>query len=338
MTKKRKAYSPTQDGQSDVCAELKEFIVRENAKCVKEIKDSNDRRLVAVEESLSFAMDSLRTISDRQHSADVDIVALRKETADLRRRLQQIELAEDRQEQEKRLVCLVFSGRSLQGLTRREDAAQLIRSVVHQYIGHSMDRSQIKALVRLRNGKVLIEFTSAGPGSDRDLLFRSKSRLRGSGLYIAESLTRRRQAMFSDLLRLKKEGVIFTAFTRSGNIMACRSRDAAPLRIASPEAVQQLAESGPVSRPVQGRTQVGGVEDAPSHSASGRELQNGGRGEDPDVAPGIDSSMEVETRGPADASSPSRGVSFPGPRNNAACSPPKQPGSSLLDCARETAV
>ena len=40
MTKKRKVCSPSQEGFSDIWAELKEFIVSENAKCVKEIKDS----------------------------------------------------------------------------------------------------------------------------------------------------------------------------------------------------------------------------------------------------------------------------------------------------------
>ena len=123
--------------------------------------------------------------------------------------------------------------------------------------------------------------------------------------------------MLSDLMRLRKEGVIFSAFTRSGNIMACRSRDAAPLRIASPEAVQQLAESGPVSRLVQERTQVGGVGDAPSHSVSGRELRNGVRDEDPDTAPCFNSSMEVEYRGPSDSSGTPRRVSPSGPGNSA---------------------
>ena len=89
MTKKRKACSPTQDGagSTSFCEELKAFIVSENAKCVKEIRDSNDRRLGAIEESLSFALDSLAAVSNRQHSADVDIVQLRRDTADLKQRL-----------------------------------------------------------------------------------------------------------------------------------------------------------------------------------------------------------------------------------------------------------
>ena len=96
MTKKRKACSPKEDDKQDMCAELKDFIVRDNAKCVKEIKDSNDRCLTALENLLSFSMDGLKAVSDRQYSADLDILQLKRETADLKRRLQEFELAEDR--------------------------------------------------------------------------------------------------------------------------------------------------------------------------------------------------------------------------------------------------
>ena len=50
----------------------------ENVKSVKEIKDSNDRRLVALEDSLSFTMDALTSISARQKSAEQHIHSLEK--------------------------------------------------------------------------------------------------------------------------------------------------------------------------------------------------------------------------------------------------------------------
>ena len=56
MTKKRKGCSPTQESPSDRFAELKAFMERENA---KEIKEYNDKRMSALEESLSFALDSM---------------------------------------------------------------------------------------------------------------------------------------------------------------------------------------------------------------------------------------------------------------------------------------
>ena len=135
---------------------------------MKEIRDSNDRRLGAIEESLPFALDSLAAVSNRQHSADVDIVQLRRETADLKQWVPRLELSEDRLQQEKRLVCLVFSGPALQSLSRHEDAAQRIRSILRQYMRHDLDLSQVRAVIPLRNGRFLIEFGSAAPGSDRD--------------------------------------------------------------------------------------------------------------------------------------------------------------------------
>ena len=282
---------------------------------MKEIQDSNDRHIGALEESLSFAMDSLTAVSERQHSADIDIVLLRKKTADLRRRLQLLELDEDRRQQEKRLTSLVFSGRTLQAQTGREDAARLIRSLVQQCLRHALDNSQVKAMIRLRNGKMLIDFNAAAPSSDRDVLFRSKSKLRGSGLFITESLTPRRQAIFSDLLQLKKEGVIFSAFTRSGDILACRSRDSAPIRITGPEAVRQLTETGAPLRPGQGRVQAGDAADPPAPSLW-REVRGGAR--ERGRSPSGVSAMEVAAHSPDDPSQPALRDTGVGPRRQAA--------------------
>ena len=348
MTKKRKVCSPSQEGQRDMCSELKEFIVSENAKCVKEIKDSNNRRIVALEESLSFALDSLTAVSERQRSADTDIIQLRKETAELRHRLQQLELGEDHQQQQKRLTCLVFSGPTLQAQSRREDAASLIRSLVLHHLKHSLDSSQVKAMIRLKNGKILIEFTSAAPGSDRDILFRTKSKLRGSGLFIAESLTPRRQAMFADLLQLKREGLIFSVFTRSGNILVCRSRDSAPIRIADPEAVRQLAGTGALGRSAQGRAQLPGGGGQPVLSV--RREQGGPARETMPPTSASGDVLETEMSSPAGVLSPARHGSDPRPprRDTGRGSVPPdsvgassrrgREGSSLLDCALEMPV
>ncbi|KAF0302163.1 hypothetical protein FJT64_025705 [Amphibalanus amphitrite] len=261
-----------------MCDELKTFIASENTKCVREVKEANDRRMQAVEDSLSFALDSVTALSNRQKSADSELMELKRETADLKMRLQQLELNEDRQEQQKRLSSLIFSGPVLQAESRRERAANLIESLIRQYIRHALDRTQVKTLIRFRNGKVMMEFTSSGPGSDRDIVYRSRARLRGSGLFVSESLTPRRQAMFMDLLSLKKEGRIFSVFTRSGDILACKSRDSAPVRVADPEAVRRLAVSGAPRRPAQGRAQEAGrgallgsrsARDAPERGAVG---------------------------------------------------------------------
>ena len=256
--KKRKVNSPLQEGPSDLCANLKDFIVKENAKSVKEIKDSNNRRLAALEDSLSFTMDPLTSVSARQKSTEQHIYSLEKETEELRRRVRRMEVAEDRLQQDRRLSTLLFSGPSLQSgqYRRHEDAMEWTLSVLREYLRRNIDRSQIKAFVMLKGGKLLVDFTSVAPGSERDVLFRSKVKLKGSGLFISESLTPRRQEMFQKLLQLKKEKKIFSVFTRSGNILVCRSRDSAPVRVLDPEAVSALSEPGVSRHPEQGRVEV----------------------------------------------------------------------------------
>ena len=294
------------------CADLNDFISRENEKCVRQIKESNDRRIGALEESLSFASDSIKAMSDRQHSADIDIRELQRETAELRRRLRQMELSEDRQQQEKRLTSLVFSGPQLQALTRREDAARLIHSVVQQYLHLPLDSSQVMDMLRLKNGKILIHFTTAARGSDRDTLFRAKTKLRGSGLFIAESLTPRRQAMLADLLQLKDQSVIASVFTRSGDIFACRTRDSEPIRIADPEAVQQLYGAGSPDRPPQGRARPESGGGARPSRDYGREERR--RGEREDTPAGPSRGPEPETRNSETRNGRGRPDSAPGRR------------------------
>ena len=303
MTKKRKVSSPPQEGQSGVqsqselYADLKGFITRENAKCVKQIQESNDKRLVALEESLAFALDSVTAVSSRQNSANVAIQVLQKETEALRQRLRQLELHEDRQHQERRLTGLIFSGPALQALSRQGEATKMIRSVVEQYLRHALDSSQVRSVFRFRNGKILIEFTSAARDSDRDVLFRNKTKLKGSGLFVSESLTPRRHAMFLELLRLKREGKIFSVFTRSGDIFACRTRDSAPVRLPDPEAVREMTGAGTGQRPARGRAEAESRGE-PSSSAP----ETDGRGRSPGSTGDGPAGMEVEVRSPTDSS------------------------------------
>lgn len=330
-------------------AELKLFITQENAKTVKEIKDSNERRLVAIEDALSFAMDSLTAVSERQRTASQDIQRLQRETEDLKQRLQQLEDSEDRQQQARRLVCLIFSGPELQRQTCREDAARLIKAVVQRYLGHSLDSSQVRTMIRLNNGKMIVEFTTTGHGSDRDIIYRSKSKLKGSGLYIAESLTPRRQAMFSQLLQLKREGTIFSVFTRSGDILVCRSRNSAPVRIGGPDAVQKLSgTTAAAERPARGRSRA-----ADGEARLDTVPASGGREGTPRMdevsSPSIGGGMEVELPSPADPTSRSQGASYSGSRRpsdvedggaksaeTGRAQHRDRPVSSLLECAQET--
>ena len=352
MGKKRKAGSPLQQSQGgtgvepdqrqiDLCAELKDFIVSENAKCVAAIQDTNERRIAAMEQSLSFTMDSISTLAARQQSADWDILQLRRETADMEARLQRLEMQEDRVQQEKRLTCLLFSGPAVLN-HRREDAAELISALIHRHMQHEIDRAQVRAAFRLKSGKIMMDFYSAAPSSDRDVMFRSKSKLKGSGLYISESLTPRRQALFQSLLQLKKEKTIFSVFTRSGNVFACKTRDSAPIRVINEETVRQLSGARPPQQPEREHTQANGrvsflvrSAEGPSRVRAMAELRTS-----PRLNPGTgDRDREGELRGTPGSRS---GHSAEGGASAAVVSPDevseggsRRTSSSLLDCARE---
>ena len=340
------AVGAGEESQGDICAELKDFIVRENAKCVEAIRDSNERRMAAMEEAVSFAMDSISNIAARQQSADADILQLRRENQEMLSRLRHLEMQEDRLQQERRMTCLLFSGPVIQRQNRHEEAAGLVYRLIRQHMQYDLDRSQLKTAFRLKSGKIMAEFSSAASGSDRDVLFRTKSKLKGSGLFISESLTPRRHAMYMDLLQLKRERVIFSVFTRSGNVMVCKSRDSAPIRVADPGTVRQLSESsesGPVGR---GRFRAGEDGRPPGRSSGvpvpGRPRAGvmmppavGAGGQEPELLSprGVTGSSQLDS--PTGSQGRGNVGVRDGPRGGVRDVRSRQPSSSLLDCARE---
>ena len=108
MSRKRNARSSAQGrgNFTDICSELKTFIAEENAKVVREIKQSNDKRVAAMKESLSFTIDSIKTLSDRHRDTASEISQLRLKISELGLRLSmlQLEMNDNRQPQERRLV------------------------------------------------------------------------------------------------------------------------------------------------------------------------------------------------------------------------------------------
>ena len=182
-----------------------------------------------------------------------EIRKLREEVSDLRFQVRSLELQHDSLQQRSRLGCLIFSGPAIPTASPQEDAKEIIKSLLQRYMSFELDVNQVSTVFRVHS-KLFVEFTTASPGSNRDQLYRTKTRLRGSGLFIAESLTPYRQELFQNLLRLKKDQTIFTAFTRSGELFVRKTRSSSPVKIGDHAALQQLRESG---RP-QGRAQAGG--------------------------------------------------------------------------------
>lgn len=223
-------------------------------------------------------------VSHRQHPPDQQLELVRRQMADLQRRMDELETENDRLQQRFRLPCLIFSGSALPRSGRPAEIPDLIHGIVKDRMGYSLDRNQIKSAFRLRSGNVFVEFTSAGPGSDRDAIYRSKTKLRGSGIFISESLTPRRQMLFRSLLEMKRAKLIISVYTQSGDIFIRRSFDSSPLRVPDMVALQQLTEAeSPRPGSAQGRAQAprpvpGGRDQGTEDSATPDSAQPAGDG------------------------------------------------------------
>ena len=81
-----------------------------------------------------------------------------------------------------------------------------------------MHDEQISRANRIQSGKIVVKFNRTGPGSDKEQVWRLRTKLRGKDLYVQESLTEGRQEIFQTLLQARKDGRIFFAFTQGGKI------------------------------------------------------------------------------------------------------------------------
>lgn len=192
-----------------------------------------------------------------------EVEMLREEVGKLQRRVMQLE---DGMEQRDRLVNLLFSGPAIPEPTEDENTGDLIRALLSTHLSFPLDPDQVAAAFRLQNHKIMVRFKSASPGSDRDKLFRSKTKLKGTGLFIAESLTRVRQETFQALLRLKKGRVIHTVFTESGSLLVRRTPGSTPIKITDSADVEELAKTAPLPVQPQGRPEAAESEAAAAAS------------------------------------------------------------------------
>lgn len=227
-------------------ADLKKFIRLENQEnrksIAEEIKRHNEERIAALENSLSFALTVNETLSKRL--ADVEKRAEQAEQDFLRcaKRICVMEDELDNMHQSKLLDWLIFSGPAIPRRPRDgrgEDTPRMLAAMLEQLLEFRVDMDQVSEVHR-EERLLRVRFTSSKPGSDRDILFRNKTRLRGTGLYIRESLTPRRQEVYSQLAVKKKQRKIVTVFTRSGTVFAVVSPGERPRPVRSDEALQRL--------------------------------------------------------------------------------------------------
>ena len=248
------------DWNRDVVADLKKFIQSENARnnksLAEDIRKHSDERISALEESLSFALTANETLAKRlaevearAHQADKDIHLCVRRLSELEQELDQIR-QKDLQD------WLIFSGPAISSRMSRshtnEDASRLLPALLQQFMGFNMNMQQVAEL-RREGRQICVRFSTVGAGSDRYILLRNKTKLRGSGLYIREKLTPSRQNIFNQLLQMKREDMISTVFTRDGAIFVVTDQRDRPRPVRSDAALErlsrELAEVGAGSRP-----------------------------------------------------------------------------------------
>ena len=111
-------------------------------------------------------------IADQQHQFDRHMDELRQQMTSLQRRVEKLEMDSDCLQQRSRLPCLIFSGSAVPELSSPAEIPELLRGMIQDNMGYTLNTSAIKSSFRLRSGSIFVEFTSAVIGSDRDVIFR----------------------------------------------------------------------------------------------------------------------------------------------------------------------
>lgn len=230
----------------DTLTDLKDFIrsenVRSNKKLAEDMRAYSDERLSALETSLSFALTTNETLARRLTEAEARASQAESDFRMCLKRLSEIEQDLDQLHQRDLKDWLVFSGPAIPRLSRSDrsrDAGRLLCSMLQQLMNFSLDMQQVAELYR-EERQICVRFSTGAAGSDRYLLVRNRTRLRGSGLYIREKLTPARQQIFSKLMQLKREDRISTVFTRDGTVFAVMGQRDRPRPVRSEVALQRL--------------------------------------------------------------------------------------------------
>ena len=245
------------DWNGDVVADLKKFIQSENARnnksLTEDIRKYTDERISALEESLSFALTAnealakrLAEVEARAHQADKDIHLCVRRLSELEQELDQLRQKDLRD-------WLIFSGPAISSRMSRsnEDASRLLPVLLQQFMGFNMSMNQVAEL-RREERRICVRFSAVGAGSDRYILLRNKTKLRGSGLYIREKLTAARQNIFNQLMQMKRGDMVSAVFTRDGTVFVVTDQRQRPRPVRSDAALErlcrELAEVGAGSR------------------------------------------------------------------------------------------
>ena len=160
----------------------------------------NEERASALESSLSFALTTNETLAKRLTEVEVRASQAESDFRMCVRRMSKLEQELDQLQQRELRDWLVLRGPVIPRLSRSDlcqDAGRLLRSMLQELMGFSMDVQQVAEL-RREERQIFVKFSTSAAGSDCYLLIRNRTRLRGSGLYIRGNLTPARQQIYKN--------------------------------------------------------------------------------------------------------------------------------------------
>ena len=111
--------------------------------------------------------------------------------------------------------------------------------------GLEMAASDVDRVHRLpgANNRVIVRFVRSGQGSVRDQVMSRRLELRGRDLFVNESLTKLRGLMFRSLLAAKREGKVYTVYSRGGQVYYKEQQHGVSTRVDSMVRLRELGFS-----------------------------------------------------------------------------------------------
>ena len=244
---------PVSSGDASVNGELAELI-RSVVRSELSLATATLQR--SLREAIDVLGERIAELEGRLFEKDEEIERLSRELLESRNTTEELMDAVDHLETEVRQSTLILSGPAVPAPRRREsgesytpeDAASVAVAVIKKsMLNVTVSQSDVASCFRVGGLRRLVcRFVCAGPGSVRDEVYQGRFQLmnqrdEAQRLFVAESLSRRRQQCLGVLLGAKKRQQIYTVFTKNGVLFYKERKDGANIRVDHPDQISRYA-------------------------------------------------------------------------------------------------
>ena len=171
----------------------------------------------------------LKKVEDRLEEREAELARTQAGVQDTQRELRQLQAQVEENERVSRLPALILSGTAVPkkppasqlpaaGESVEQLAVDLLRRHFPDLQVARRDVDRAHRLPGRGDPRIICRFVQSGAGSVRDTVYQRRLDLRGSGLFISECLSRKRAEVLRTLLEAKKDGKLYTVFSRQGHV------------------------------------------------------------------------------------------------------------------------